>query len=381
MILAYGGKNCWSYKDWLDIQFTVEKKYAPKVDCFPETNIVPFLCFEGSNASGKTSALKVLYFIFNFCKNSFVNQIDAKIPYDTYFNNLQKSEFFLTFTLNNPKEQHNIYEYELILDKNKIYSEVLKVKRGKERKVNLIKRTHSRVTDNFFDFPKNIHPRNNVSVLSTLFQFDLPKGQPFLEFFSNFFSNINDSGFVQDTFNIDKYYYNNPDMLALVAQEINKFDTGLTSIRIETQVSENNEQEYYPVFIHQTAEGDKELRARSESNGTIKLYKELLKYLSVIHRGGLLVLDEIDGGLHNDIVLQLLYLFTDPKNKEKAQLVFTSHNSKLLDTAKRYRSYIFEKKEGESYCYRGDEIPQIRNDKSLTDAYDNNEIGGHPNFA
>ena len=62
MIIKYGAQNCWAFKEWLEIDFTLNKNVPPEFG-FPENNLVPALCFEGANASGKTSALRVLSFI------------------------------------------------------------------------------------------------------------------------------------------------------------------------------------------------------------------------------------------------------------------------------------------------------------------------------
>jgi hypothetical protein len=217
MILSYGGKNCWSYKEWLEVDFTVNKKYVPESYCFPKTRILPFLCFEGSNASGKTCALKVLAFIFYFCKQSFGLEPESGIPYDTFFNNNEKSQFFLLFNLNDTDEAENIYEYTVTLDKNRVHSETLKVKQGKERKKIIVKRNLNKVNDGYFNSSKEIIYRNNVSFFSTLFQYDVPKSKKFFDFFSTCYSNVTYYGkSFGEPFDTDQFYYNNGSITFLV---------------------------------------------------------------------------------------------------------------------------------------------------------------------
>ena len=98
MIISYGGKNCWVFKDWFEIDFRINKN-VPKEYGFESKSVVPLMCFEGPNASGKTCALKVLSFLADFCSNSFSYAPDSDVPYDSFFYNRSESEMFITFTL------------------------------------------------------------------------------------------------------------------------------------------------------------------------------------------------------------------------------------------------------------------------------------------
>lgn len=96
-----------------------------------------------------------------------------------------------------------------------------------------------------------------------------------------------------------------------------------------------------------------------------------------------MLFDELDCHLHSSLVPIILDYFLNPdKNINNAQLFFTSHDSSLLDSAKKYRTYLFEKHSGESICYRIDELPAnltSRNDRSLEQVYKSGVIGGLPN--
>ena len=46
MLVAYGGRNCWSFKDWMTIDMRVGKKASTDIS-FPDERIVPAMCFEG----------------------------------------------------------------------------------------------------------------------------------------------------------------------------------------------------------------------------------------------------------------------------------------------------------------------------------------------
>ena len=120
MIRKFGGRNCWSFKEWCEIDFCINKN-VPEEYGFKDVRVVPALLFEGANASGKTCALRILSFIASFCVNSFLLKPESDLFFDTYFKNEDKSEFFVDFSL--AEDINTIYTYELTLDRKKIYSE------------------------------------------------------------------------------------------------------------------------------------------------------------------------------------------------------------------------------------------------------------------
>ena len=93
------------------------------------------------------------------------------------------------------------------------------------------------------------------------------------------------------------------------------------------------------------------------------------------------MLDEFDINIHKDILPLLLEMFTNTeKNKKGAQLLFTSLNPTVMDVLGRYRTYLFEKVDGESCAYRLDEPKTniLRNDRSISVPYGKHLIGGYP---
>jgi len=78
---------------------------------------------------------------------------------------------------------------------------------------------------------------------------------------------------------------------------------------------------------------------------------------------------------------ELLKLFTNNEtNPLQAQFLFTTHDADILDIMGQYRTYIIDKENNESFCYRLDEIPgsPIRNDRSLSKIYKAGKVGGTP---
>lgn len=74
------------------------------------------------------------------------------------------------------------------------------------------------------------------------------------------------------------------------------------------------------------------LRLRDESRGSQVLFGLLGVLLAALHSGGTVVIDELDRSIHPLVLKSLVSLFTDKTyNKHNAQLIFTAHNTELLD--------------------------------------------------
>jgi hypothetical protein len=87
-----------------------------------------------------------------------------------------------------------------------------------------------------------------------------------------------------------------------------------------------------PTFLHRSALGSAEFDITEESDGTQRLFALAGPLLSIFERGNVLIIDELDKSLHALLVRHLIELFQDPViNKNNAQLVFTTHDTSLLE--------------------------------------------------
>ena len=382
MLLSYGGKNCWGFKDWMEINMRVSKKVSADIS-LPNTRVVPAMCFEGANASGKTCALRVLSFIYDFCLNSFRYAPNSPILYDTYFNNEEKSEFFIEFAADDTPEIE--YKYEAVIDKHCIYSETLTKKAGRSRKTLLKRSANKIVLNELYPIQNNIIYRNNASCISTLIQYGVEEIKPFMKFFSNVNSNVG-YGFTRDEPMVDyvaQFYYEHPEIHKRVVRELQALDTGIKDVEILTAQDASGGTVYMSLFTHESEEQKKQLYFLAQSNGTKLLYNRLKDFFIALDTGGVLIFDELDAHLHSELLPYLLNYFLDTSiNKKNAQLIFSSHSTAILDTLKKYRVYLFKKLAGESICYRIDEIDNnnlLRNDRSLEQMYKTGALGGVPN--
>jgi len=75
-----------------------------------------------------------------------------------------------------------------------------------------------------------------------------------------------------------------------------------------------------------------------ESEGTKTLFRMMVSMIDIIRQGKTLFVDEIDTSLHTQLVEFIIEMFN---SSEQAQLVYTSHNTHLLNTDFQRRDQVY----------------------------------------
>lgn len=106
----------------------------------------------------------------------------------------------------------------------------------------------------------------------------------------------------------------------------------------KTEVRNEEVEEHQLRFSHVTDQGQAVFDLMDESNGTRNLLFLTGPVLDILKRGLTLVIDELDTSLHTLLVRELVRLFHQPDvNTGGAQLVFTTHDTSLLDAPDLFR--------------------------------------------
>ena len=112
----------------------------------------------------------------------------------------------------------------------------------------------------------------------------------------------------------------------------------------------------HAVFNNGSETGDTKISFfDDESLGTVKLFTALPYLFDVLENGGILVIDEIENGLHLSLAKEIINLFTnEASNPKNAQLICTSHQPLLVsENTRRDQVWITNKNEyGKSVLYR-----------------------------
>jgi AAA15 family ATPase/GTPase len=106
-----------------------------------------------------------------------------------------------------------------------------------------------------------------------------------------------------------------------------------------------------------------------ESKGTQILFNMMLTILNIIRANKVLLIDEIETSLHPKLVEYIIGMF---HHSEAAQLIFTTHNTCLLDTRKMRKDQIYfvnKLNDGSSDLYSLFDFKDFRENMDLSKAY------------
>lgn len=350
-------------------------------------------CFIGHNASGKTTILKAISFLFWLINNSYTStKMDEFIPVVAH-------KFFKDKTTKIEMEfysQKKLFLYKLAVDKHYIKNEFL----GEN-----VERAYTKIfeytrTESGWDFsaPKvNINEndllrfkeRKNVSVLSSLIETGY---LPQIVFIKNFKSNVTSMGhFLQHPLNVffevsnalfvnKETQKNSLDFMRDIDVGISNFSFSEAIIRNGKNVDET-EKKYLLECVHKSEAGEFKLPLIEESNGTIHSLELWSKITSTLKTGGVVILDEIESGLHPYVVKKIVSFFENTEsNPHGAQLIFSTHQHLLLNDRAKTQIFIVEKinEKFETELFRLDEVEGIRNDDNYFNKYLAGTYGGIP---
>jgi hypothetical protein len=196
-------------------------------------------------------------------------------------------------------------------------------------------------------------------------------------------------GFVQDSlfndFDFGQYAAWEP-ALALLRfadlgiDDVQIVETSDRDARISPQ--SRRRQKRRPQLMHRVAGQNLPFELSEESVGTQTWFALIGPTLSALRSGRVLLVDEIDASLHPRLSARLLELFQDPvTNPNNAQLIFTTHDTSLLNHLNRDEVWFTEKNENGSTTvtalaeYGGD---KVRRSLNLERAYLQGRFGAVP---
>ncbi len=377
MLLKFGARNCFSFKEGIEISFELGKKCPEEVS--RGRNVTNLLCVKGANGSGKTNVLKIISFLRDFCRDSFNRKPEESLFIYSFFHNNDPIDLFCEMEIDGVR-----YRYETSLTKDEVLEETLL--RKKKRFTEVFKRVGNKIKYciNEYDDLKTMKLRTNASFISTAHQYDSKSSAPIYNFFNFFLSNVIWIGryeFSTDYRETSKLYYTSPEVFEFAKKIIGKCDLGIKKIRLFSTEDEKGKKYYFPDFEHRANIKNNKLGYHFQSSGTKALYNDLPYYDCVLRNGGILVMDEFDINFHPHILKHLVGMFDDKElNPKNAQMIFTTHNADIMDDMSKYRTVLIEQKDSESFGYRLDEITGdlIRNDRPISPIYNAGKIGGVP---
>jgi hypothetical protein len=135
-------------------------------------------------------------------------------------------------------------------------------------------------------------------------------------------------------------------------------------------------------LVHRAGDGEVPLDFSSESDGTRTWFELIGPVLSALREGSLILFDELDASLHPTLSMHLIRLFHAPETNPKgAQLIFTSHDTSLLNHLNRDEVWLTEKLDdgatrlGALAEFAGE---RVRKSQNLEKAYLHGRFGALP---
>lgn len=152
-------------------------------------------------------------------------------------------------------------------------------------------------------------------------------------------------------------------------------------IQTKTTVGVRTEHAQYDHGVERECGTDQIEFFKDESLGTVKLFTTLPHLFDVLEKGGILVLDEIENGLHPSLVKEMISLFiNEESNPYHAQLICTTHQPLLVsENVKRDQVWILSKdKFGKSSLKRLSDKSFSRTKVNLTNKILEGALGCNP---
>lgn len=119
-----------------------------------------------------------------------------------------------------------------------------------------------------------------------------------------------------------------------------------------------------------------------ESYGTYRLFALSAPIIDTLENGKVLFVDEIDNGLHTDLLHAIVSLFQDPEiNKKNAQLIINTHDISLLDDSRLFnydQIYIAQKDRFGESTLSSLLAFDVKSDQKIGELYREGRFGGVP---
>src|SRR3989304_1284405 len=317
----------------------------------------------GPNAAGKSNLLRAVQFMQSFGLTSQSLEDGQDINVTPFLLNsksrTEPSEFEVIFVQDKVR-----YQFGFAVNNVRVMNEWLlaypegRPQRWYERKYDQQKESDTWNFGGRFSGPRTMidvwqkATRQNGLFLSTAIQLNSEQLKPVFNWFQQKLAVILPSGDINLQFSIEQCA--SDDGKKQVMEFMNSADISITGIELKKipfspdilptnmyqEIKEHLIRDFQGKemtnvrFLHKTDSKDiVSFDISDESGGTQKLFAFAGPLLDVLAKGRILLVDELDTSLHPLMVRFLISLIHNPEvNRSNAQLVFTTHDTSVLDT-------------------------------------------------
>lgn len=342
MLIQFSVENYLSIKDKvvLSLLASRDNEHPEHLILDGSKNYLKSAVIYGANASGKSNVLNAFWFMVNYVLTSHNQQVHKAIERSPFkFDKetpARPSSFEVIFTANGIRYAYGFS----VTDKAVVEEYLYYYPNGRQALIFERKDT----TD--FRFTVDIDEQNtlkdrtsaNKLYLSVASNWSYAKVIPVLEWFAS--CQIITKNSVADAYGLEAEQLKDDDYRRVIASMLRVADFGIQSLQVRD--SDPIPSQHSDIFtnidaVHtvQDIEGNTSsytLNMTEESDGTNSYFKLIGIVKKALDQGTLLVADEMDAHLHPLLTKHLVSLFNSAEfNPNGAQLIFTSHNTNLLD--------------------------------------------------
>ena len=342
MLIQFSVENYLSIKDKvvLSLLASRDNEHPEHLILDGSKNYLKSAVIYGANASGKSNVLNAFWFMVNYVLTSHNQQVHKAIERSPFKFDKETpahpSSFEVIFTANGIRYAYGFS----VTDKAVVEEYLYYYPNGRQALIFERKDT----TD--FRFTVDIDEQNtlkdrtsaNKLYLSVASNWSYAKVIPVLEWFAS--CQIITKNSVADAYGLEAEQLKDDDYRRVIASMLRVADFGIQSLQVRD--SDPIPSQHSDIFtnidaVHtvQDIEGNTSsytLNMTEESDGTNSYFKLIGIVKKALDQGTLLVADEMDAHLHPLLTKHLVSLFNIAEfNPNGAQLIFTSHNTNLLD--------------------------------------------------
>lgn len=319
----------------------------------------------GPNASGKSNVIKAMEYMKAVVAQSASIAPDRTFRVAPFLldknSSIKPTDFEITLIIDGVR-----YQYGFGLTKNRITHEYLLAYRSAKPQ-KWFERTFDPISEKYtYEFSSFLRgkkdswrdaTRANSLFLSMAVLLNSEQLKPIYDWFHTEMVVINETSTLNQDFSVKRLQES--DGKAEICEFLTAADISISEIDVVTQkksghiVTFNGEVETPSIkkedkdvqelrFKHETEEGDAIFELADESTGTRNLLFLAGPVLDILRKGRTLIVDELDTSLHPLLVRRLVELFNNPSsNPSNAQLIFSTHDTSLLDNTLFRRDQIW----------------------------------------
>lgn len=403
MLHSFAFKNFLSFKERTEVSFALTQKASSHGWDAPSPagqRLATALAVIGANGAGKTSLIKPVAFLSWFIHHSFLQSApNAQIPIKPHFSTPNEP---VEFEIEAADLNGTLWRYVLNATPERVLHEaVYKRPNKKHAKFSYVfvrdwddDSKEYVIKQDGFDFnpaeAKKVRP--NASLISTAAQYGVEVAQHLVSV--NIATNIMQVGRVDPNFdflNAAIFFHENAALKKQMETLLRDLDFGLSSVEIkklemtappEMKLPDGTKlpSQYLVFGVHTLKDGSRhELQWMEESSGTQTAFRQLRLLLSVLSKGGIAVIDELESDMHPHMIEPLLDLFSSPHtNPHNAQIIFTSHSIEVIGLLGKSQVFLVEKRDCESEAWRLDATNGVRVQDNLYAKYMSGAYGAVP---